>query len=217
MRWRLFLAPLALVVLLAYGSPASATTITYELNLEFSGADVPSGVPTVALDDMNVPGSVLVTITGNLSGKEFIDDVYLNYAGDATTLNFAYQSGQAVNSILTGNQYKADGDGWYDILFNYPPPGNKFGPGETSTYLVTAPGLLATAFLLPSTPGGGNGVYFAAAHVQGIGADGEGSGWVGDIDGPTPGPGNIVPEPSSLALLGFGVLFAVRRLRVRPR
>ena len=174
----------------------------------------------------------LLTITSNLTGAEIIDDIYLNYAGDPTTLAGAwtYQSGVAANSLsFASNAFKADGDGYFDIILNYPPPGNPtFGAGDTSSYLFTLAGLTASDFDLSSfcDTGCGNGSYFAAAHVQRI-VTAPGSGWVGDGDGSgpgTPGPGTPgtpgpgggnVPEPSGLLLLGFGAVFAARRLRRR--
>ncbi|HYN80191.1 MAG TPA: hypothetical protein VES88_01710, partial [Gemmatimonadaceae bacterium] len=71
---RLSLAPLALATLLVGVLPASATMITFTLDTEFSGGAIPSGFPTVTLDDSVALDSVLVTITSNLSGSEFIDD-----------------------------------------------------------------------------------------------------------------------------------------------
>jgi hypothetical protein len=216
---RLLLAPLALVALFVNPLPASATLITYELDTEFSGGATPSGFPTVELNDFGGTGSVLLTITSNLSGTEYIDDIYLNYTGDPTTLSYAYQSGVMANSLgFSSNFFKADGDGYFDIILDYPPPPGgpaTFGAGETSSYLFTLAGLTANDFNLSSfcQQGCGNGSFFAAAHIQSIGADGNDSGWVGDGDGPTPGPGNVVPEPSSLALLGFGMAMVVRRLR----
>jgi len=93
----------------------------------------------------------------------------------------------------------ADGDGLFDIAFDFPPPPGsaaaRFTGGETviSDIVYLAP-IDISSFLYASQMGGGSGSYFAAAHIQGTGAPGD-SGWIGAA----------VPEPGSAALLGLGI------------
>ena len=122
------------------GAPpaAHASAITFQLSTVFSGA-TPSGSPTVTLTD--TAGGVEVSVSSfPLSGTEFIDDIYLNYTGDVSLLTATYQSGVVANNILfSPNAYKADGDGYFDILIDYPPPpGNAgtFTADQTSQYLL---------------------------------------------------------------------------------
>ena len=58
------------------------------------------------------------------------------------------------------------------------------------------------SFNFVSELGGGNGAFLSAAHVQGIGAGGNGSGWIG-----------FVPEPATGSLLAFGLIGLTARRR----
>jgi PEP-CTERM motif len=207
-------------VLLSTATLASASSISFTLDFTFSGTP-PSGAPTVTVDDGGGVGSATVTINaGGLSGTEFMDDIYLNYAGDLSSLSASYVSGVMANSVSFGTDaFKADGDGFYDVLIDYPPPPGgaafTFGAGEMSSYLFTGAGLTANLFNVPSLcdQGCGNGSFFAASHVQAIA--GGLSGWVGDGNGgpPPPPPPSPVPEPASLLLFGSGAVGLVARLR----
>ncbi len=210
------LAFVPLILLALSPVPAAATSITFDLDFEFSGGTTPSGVPSVTIDDFGGSGVVQVSITSNLSGTEFIDDLYLNFSGNPNLLSPTFVSGVQANNVLFGsNAFKADGDGFYDILLDYPPPGSpKFGAGATSVYLFTLAGITANDFNLESlcSQGCGNGSFFAAAHVQSIGPNGSGSGWVG-----SQGSIQLIPEPASLLLMGSGLFAATARVRRRLR
>ncbi len=145
-------------------------------------------------------------LAGNLALGESATKLYfnLNPSSDASELSFhAVDNTDAVPNSVTGktNAFKADGDGWYDIFFDMPPPpGNheaRFTDDERIIYDIrydTGGIIDAGSFNFLSLSGGGQGVYLAAAHIQGIGA-GEGSGWIG-----------VIPEPGSLLLLGSGLI-----------
>jgi hypothetical protein len=189
------------------------------LNVEFSGATPPEGAApwvTITIDDgADAVGAngVRVTVTnGNLTDQEFVPALYLNLdpSLDPTDLSFTAVNTSAVASVsfLTGvDSFQADGDGKFDIhLVLPPPPGNfasKFTAGETLVFdLDLGAPLDAADFVFGSAPGGGQGTFFAAARVQGIGPDDEDSGWIG-----------YVPEPGTVSLLGLGLagLAVVRR------
>ena len=109
--------------------------------------------------------------------------------------------------ISTGTDaFKADADGWYDILFDLPQPsGNSFDAGESLVYTITGTGLVASSFNFFSTPDlvDPNGPFLGAAKFGSTG-DGEQSDWVG-----------AVPIPAAVWLFGTGLLGLVGVARRR--
>ncbi len=210
---------------------ARAGMLTFDLDVEFSGATPPAGTaPWISAtfdDSFGGANTVRLTMSAtNLVGVEFIDDWYFNFdpALNPNNLSFALQSGQAANGVSTGfDAFQADGDGKFDIKFDYPPPPGsfaaKFTAGETSVYHITYTSAIdVNSFNFPSVPGGGQGTFLSAAHVQGIGATGNDSGWIGPGDDNGNGePPQQIPEPGFLALFGIGLMAAgatgIRRRR----
>ena len=199
MMW--FLTALALAI---SPVPAQATSITLELVLEYTGGNEPLGVPpwlSATFDDGGTAGSVTLTLTSNLTDQEFASKwvFNLNPILDPTALAFSHVSGVAPSPTFpqTGvNAFTAASDSFYDILFEFPnnPISARFGAGDSSVFNITGIGsLTASSFNFLSQPGGPQGPFHSAAHVQGIGPNAEGSGWI------------ATPEPSTLILLGFGL------------
>jgi len=148
------------------------------------------------------PGTVQLTITSDLAGGEFLDDLYFNFdpMDNVNRLHFAPLGAhsQPLPKISNGeNSFKADG-GYYDIRFAFGTTGkNRFSGDDSVTYLITEPGLDASDFVFVDSTGsrgGANGMYYALARIQ---ENCGNSQWLA-ASTTTPQP---VPEPASLTLL----------------
>src|SRR5262245_3418834 len=219
-RFRHLLAVLAFgAALTSVSSVARATVIQANIDQVFSGTATPIGSQpwlTATFDDM-FPGAlagqvqVTLSITG-LVAPQKVDGWYINVddgvsqgtsgtAIDPTTLTFSAPTkvgafdDPTIN--LGTNAYKADGDGLYDIRFDFSTSnGHEFGAGDSVSYVITGPSFMnADSFTFLSKPAGGVGPYYEAAHILSIGQGGN-SVWAS----PTQRPGNPVPEPSAIVL-----------------
>lgn len=202
-------------VMVCFGSArANASGILYQFDNVFSGSVAPSPTPPwMNAAFQNAANGVLLTIASSgLTNGEFVSGLYfnLNPADTVDNLNFSLQDTAgsfSAPTISTGeNAFKADGDGYYDILLNFSTiDGYRFVVGDSITYLITGvTGLTASDFGYLSYPAVGdtpNGL-FAAAHIQGIGTS---SAWI------NPSQLNIlsVPEPAPVAFAGMGVAIAL--------
>jgi len=204
-------------VLSAY--TASGSGVIYDFDNVFSGS-APNGTAPwfqTQIDDVT-PGTVRLTITAlNLSPTEKVSELYLNLNPNflATSLNFTFVDGStgvtAPQPSLGVDAFKADGDGKYDILFQFAePPAHAFMAGDHLTYLISGiTGLTAQDFVYLSLPAGGHGPFYSAIHMQGISATSVNdtstlSGWVS----PTAATIIPVPEPTTgvLAILLAGLV-----------
>ena len=86
-------------------------------------------------------------------------------------------------TIATGtDNFKADGDGFYDILFTFAVggPPSTFVNGDSIELTISGISTLdALSFFQFSAPAGGHGPFTSAAHVQNTGGGGQ-SGWITD-------------------------------------
>lgn len=215
MQWRNFLSPLAVafVLLLGWGSAASAATLTYDMWTEFEGTS-PAGYVTVTISDgadctsgsgvggACIAGEVELSLDGSTLGDtEKLQALYLNVdltEAQIASLSFTNVSGDTASGINNAlDCCKADGDGHFDIQISF----NNFLDNDTSVYLISGGGITVAAFVGEESqdPSGGAGSgYLAAEHIGGIGPDGD-SGWIA----PVPLPAALPLYLASLAALGF--------------
>jgi hypothetical protein len=217
---------------IAFALPAQATILTFGLDFEFSGATPPESLVTPWLtaefNDGNKPGSVTLTMVAtNLTDAKYVNNWFFNFedAIDVNELTISHVSG--VNATVLQdpkkNEYKAAGDGLFDLLFDFPQPNNpddlRFGVGDTAEFSIKGTGITANSFNLLSETKPNKTGYLSAAHIGGIGLDDDDSGWIGDggfeewahkLEGSfTAGDGSSggeAPEPATMLLLGSGLI-----------
>ena len=219
--------------ILLLGSSASAATILHTLDVHF-GAELSSGFLTAEYDDTVCgPDCVQLTFDSNdLSlSTEFVNDWWINYvnAGGATLdeLIIIYVSGDVttpVTIVKSLDGLNADGDGNFDIKFDFVPPvippgpGNNFDINEIVVFYISGTGITAADFDYFSVQNGGQGEYLSAAHIGGTcaGAPAGGPACTDNDDGSD--FVGAVPEPGSVLLFATGLLVAgglIRRDRRR--
>jgi hypothetical protein len=209
------LSKYALGALVAAGITYNANaTFSLTLHDEFSGGDQPLG--SVQLDfNTVVVGTVDLKVTSLLKGSEDLTALFLNLDPllDPTALGISQIASTGTFGTIGieppgVDLYKADGDGLYDILFDFPPPGSVFDGSDTVTFRFTLAGLTEDSFDFLSTPAGGHGPFTAAAHIQRVGPTGDGSGFIAPN-------GNGVPDGGTTVMLLGSALACLGALRRR--
>jgi hypothetical protein len=194
---------------------SQASALTFQLNTEFSGGQAPAGPPpwlTATFTDNGADHVTLTLSASGLTGSENVKEWDFNVDPSITlplTFLQTLKTGTFTDPTISQGQnlFKADGDGNYDIQFDFATGGvasTVFGAGESVTYDVSGTGLDANDFDRLSDPAGGHGPFTTAAHVQnttGVGTGG--SGWI------------TVPEPSTILLIPLGGILAASLLRFR--
>lgn len=197
------------LVLVAALAAASHADVVYDFSgaSEFSGSGAPSLIGSVKVTISDISGGVNILIEASgLNGD--LKQLYLNvdpYLGDFGPVGIGDPDGAYT---IEGDQdaFKADGDGFFDILFDW--TGSAPNSGDWSIGLGFA-GLDETDFVaLSASGGGGSGPFYAAIHVGDVAGPNQDSGWYAAVPGD-----NNVPEPTSLILLGLGAGFIAWRRR----
>jgi len=184
----------------------ASAQIIMPLDVEFSNPDPDPQGPTpwitATFVDVGANSVQLTMTTNNLTGNEFIGEWLFNFDPGLSlaNLSFGYDSGTSALSVnASTDNYRADGDGNYDIQFLFASSGmERFQAGETAIYDISYTGsgsMTASSFNFLSSEGGGQGTFHSAAQVQGI-TDNDYSGWIGNT--------TVVPEPISSTLFIVG-------------
>ena len=157
---------------------AATSAFVYQFTDVFQGS-APEGTPpwiSTAFSDIS-PGVVQMTITAEgMTTAESLSSLLLNLnpTDNPKNLSFSYVSSTGSfthPTVTTGeNQFKADGDGKYDIDLSFSDKTSKiFSTGDSITIDITSstPGLDALDFDALSKPSaGGAGPFLAAAEFQ---------------------------------------------------
>ncbi len=205
---------IALFIACLCASNLNAAIVSYDIDTVFTGC-APEGAGfwlNVTFDDEGTAGSVNMTLTAtNLTGNEKVGQLYLNLDPVLSPTSLSFSSPTQFGTFDTPaiskgvDGYKADGDGYFDVLFDFSTSeGHEFGVGESVSYVISGISTLtAESFEFISYNKQDSKIgYLVAAHVQSIGPAGN-SGWV------------TVPEPATLAILGIGSLLFLRKRRLR--
>ena len=197
MRAYLAKSVLAVCVFLLFVSSAWANSVSFDLtsnNLGISGS-----VGTVAISDTGA-NQVTVTITMNsgFSLKLPGGDVAFNGVSGLTAGSVTDVTGTAGMIGFTGLSFKQFSPGknisqFGTFAFDY--ANIKGGPNgvvsaDTLTFILTAPGLMASQFT-------GSAIHFCTASGGGCGPN---TGFASN------GPITAVPEPGTMSLLGTGLI-----------
>ena len=160
-------------------------SLTFNYTALYGSGSAPAGVTPWLTATFTTFGTNLVRLTiatPGLTGGEFVSDMYFNIE-PFVTLGFNRVSGSyptyPTADITTGPNFrKADGDGRFDILFAFSTAeSSRFTTSLSVTYDIAGSGITEDSFHYLSSPSGGSGPFYTAAHIQGINAS-PNSGWV---------------------------------------
>jgi len=199
-----------LIILFPFATSTHALELVFNYNYAYTGT-APSGTAPwlrVTFENMgtSIQGNKIVRLTFealSINPGEFVTNWYFNLNPniDLTKLTSQYFYGPQATFSFGEDQFKAPGDGNFDMKVSFPTAENgRFGYTGNARYQIESPdsSFSIASFNFYSTPDTGDGKSFlSAAHVQGL-AYGDGSGHVA--------PMTLVPEPGTLLLLGLGLV-----------
>jgi hypothetical protein len=200
-------------MLIVCSSIAKADQLQFTLSVSgcTGGCYVPAGTVTLTQDAAAVDVRVDLTQPASGFGTGFIDTGGNGKSNSHTTFvfNIAGQPSITISNLSTGFAYPADTNGDSPFgTFGYGIDCITCGNGAsnpTPPPLLFTVGLTSGSLSINNFTGNANGYYFAADIFSAQ------TGNTGAVA--APGPGVAVPEPSSLALFGFGLFAATGVIR----
>jgi len=181
---------------------AGANSVT--MTIDATGA-TPTSTGKIDQLNFNVVNSVITPSTISSSGQT-------NLVGSVGPATFFTNDAGSNGST---HPFKADGDGFFDLVYEFPTGAaqDPFNLGEKIAFTLTGTGLTENAFNDVSVGGGDPSKtgFYIAAHVQSVNGAGLPSGWFsGDPVSPTPAPSSLI-----LLALGSGLTGLVTAVRMR--
>jgi len=216
------LAGLLLLLLTLGATPASADTVSFDLNISNGNILPPAASYGTVTLTLNGDGSINVGVVG-ASGYGFFGysgDMFgfnESIAGDPNIYILNASAGVTVapnpNTVCSGGGCQLDGFGKFEFMVGGPTGSSPLG--SFSFDVLPASGTFTTVYqLVELSTGGASGVPNFAAHVSPINGCAAGvancTGWAGD-------GGNPVPEPASIALFGSGLVTLAGMIRRRRK
>ncbi|WP_256208960.1 PEP-CTERM sorting domain-containing protein [Nitrosospira sp. Nsp14] len=200
-------------------APLSASALVIDINTYLTGNPVGSNVTVATLtitqngaNAVNFSFNNSVANLGAIGDDAFISGLLFSYDGTPLLTSSSFGSFGGTQLVVAGafGINPPGGDAGYNFYLDldYPtgPPSARFTNGEFSTWTISSANAISVSDFSVDVSGSGP-ASLAMVHIQQVGAGPGGSGslkYVGGDPGTTP-PQEIA-EPTTLALLGLGLL-----------